>query len=96
MCVYLHTNTSIPVPQLIHKNIPEEELLLFFLVYSQGSWGSESLSNSSEATELVMMGLELSRSGFPCIRSPYVQAEGEVKINFHRPLGLITTKCVLY
>lgn len=96
MCVYLHINTSIHVPQLIPKSIPEKELLLCFLVYSQGKWGSESLSNSSETTELVMMGSELSHSGFPCIRLPYVQADGEIKINFHRPLGLITTKCVLY
>lgn len=68
--VCLHANASIHVPQLIPKSIPEQELVLFFLIYSQGSQGLESLSNSLEAEELVMMGSELTVDlvlGFPAL-----------------------------
>lgn len=80
-CVYLNTNTSIHVPQLVPKSI-HGELLLCFLVYSQGSWGSESLSNSSETAELVMMGSDLSHSGFPCIRWPMSKLTVKSKLIF--------------
>lgn len=69
--VYMHTCIQAYTSLSRSKSNPENALLVFSLLYNQGSWSLRSLSNSSEATELVSDGSRILISdlapGFPAL-----------------------------